>query len=86
MHGQGVLLLKDGTEMLGLWEDGDQVEVEYTMDLHEPEDGEEGKEGDAEAETAASEVPEAEAADEEAADAPAAEQVEVTETKPEESK
>ena len=40
-HGQGILKLSDGTEMIGQWVEGEQITVEYCMDVHEPEDGEE---------------------------------------------
>ena len=37
-HGQGLLVLADGTtKMLARWEKGDQVEVEYSMDVTDPE-------------------------------------------------
>ena len=42
-HGQGMLKLKDGTEMIGFWENGDQISIEYSIDLDE-EQKQEGQE------------------------------------------
>ena len=49
-----MLKLADGTEMTGLWDNGNQLQIEYNMDLHEP--GEESKtNAETEAETQNSE-------------------------------
>ena len=33
-----MLKLADGTEMTGLWDNGNQLQIEYNMDLHEPDE------------------------------------------------